>query len=206
MTDAESTAATEQDVVEAALHFNLPVDPAAPVNQGGRVPPPADGLLGGQVRASLQANPEHLTGTIQIIHPNACGSSVFNISCREVQRLSYWEPRLQSQQQYLAILYNYPLPGSFFNGQEGGVPRNHVWVRFATPGIDHTIMSNLVSLLPTEIAAWPQWVRELHVQGCRYLLEDQCTGRATLSEWRSEVIRRRGEWVAAWERNEMPDF
>ena len=163
-------------IMHGALHYNTAtadvvtrsVAPAARPVLG----PPAEGLLGGQVSIELSATPNNLTGTIQVHHPNAAGTSVFHIHSTEFARVSENERSLQAQRNYLAFLHEFPIASSYFGGPiRDGSPyaRTTTLADFDAQGHDYVVLCNLVCLFPEEIERQPDWVRRIHERLWSYL-------------------------------------
>ena len=183
-----------RSVQQAALSANRLQDEEHPLNQPGTgIGPEGEGLLGGRVYVSLQASPESIRGHIEVVHPNACGTSVFTIHSIECARVFEHERCLHDQKQFLAILYEHPMPSSFW--QEGDYPKINKWNGFDPQGHDLVIISNLVTFLSPELENWPEWTHRLHQRAVDFI---SATDLDSLNFWRYHRYKQAGQFYREW--------
>ena len=162
--------------------------------------PPAEGLLGGNVAFDLHAGPRSLMGTIQIQHPNAAGTSVFHIHCEEYARVFETAISLHSQRAYMAFLFEFPLPSSFFAEKliwrnDSLVARMFVLQDFDVQGLDHTCLCNLACMYREEVGRQPAWLYQVWVRLCTYLHEHHSND---LNEWRHQRMCHTVGYAGRW--------
>ena len=113
----------------------------------------------------LQAGPQHLTGTIEVVHPNAAGSMLYRADALPVARLSEATMCYTERAEMLTVFRNHPFPRQRWVAESMGN-------RAYSPGLDafdqcdlsydSAILCNMVCLLLDEAVHLDEWMQAIY--------------------------------------------